>query len=65
MKRFERLTLKHSDKINEKETARRRDETIKRMLSTPPKPHAPLKSEKKPPKKKKAAKRKTKGKEPG
>jgi hypothetical protein len=47
------------------ETARRRDETIKRMLATPPKPHAPLKAKKKSPAKKAAAKRKTKGKDPG
>ncbi|MEQ1867142.1 MAG: hypothetical protein ABL996_21070 [Micropepsaceae bacterium] len=39
-------------------TAQRRDETIRRMLATPPKPHAPLKATKRKAKKKKAPKRK-------
>jgi hypothetical protein len=39
--------------MNEKQIAERRDETIKRMLSTPPAPHKPVTS-----KKKKAAKKK-------
>lgn len=47
------------------EAARRRDETIKRMLATPPLKHADEKHPRKKPQKKKAAKRKTKGKEPG
>jgi hypothetical protein len=31
------------DQYSEQEIARRRDETIKRMLNTPPKPHAEMK----------------------
>jgi hypothetical protein len=38
---------------SDKETAERRDAALKRMLSTPPKPHKPLR------KKKKAKKKKT------
>jgi hypothetical protein len=32
-----------SDQYSEKETAQRRDAVIKRMLSTPPKPHSEMK----------------------
>jgi hypothetical protein len=31
------------DQFSEKETARRRDAVIKRMLQTPPKPHSEMK----------------------
>jgi len=35
-----------NDQYSEKETARRRDAVIKRMLATPPKPHSEMKVEK-------------------
>jgi hypothetical protein len=34
---------KDSDQYSEKETAARRDATIKRMIAMPPKPHAKMK----------------------
>jgi hypothetical protein len=49
---------KKDNKSSEVETARRRDETIKRMLSTPPLKHTDEKHPRKNPAKKKAAKRK-------
>jgi len=32
-------TSKDQDELTEEEAAKRRDETLKRMLNTPPKPH--------------------------
>jgi hypothetical protein len=47
------------DFMSGKEIARRRDETIKRMLATPPVKHADEKHPRKKPAKRKAAKRKS------
>ena len=38
-------TTKDQDKLTKKETAKKRDETLKRMLNTPPKPRPPSKRE--------------------
>lgn len=46
--------------FNEKETARRRDAVIKRMLNTPPKPHSEMKLGKSRGKPNKTARRKRK-----
>ena len=32
--------MKNADEYNDAETVKRRDEVLKRMLNTPPKPHA-------------------------
>jgi hypothetical protein len=48
-----------NEQYSEKETAARRDETIKRMIAMPPKPHSEMKIGDKA-KKKKAAKKKKK-----
>lgn len=48
-----------SDTLSEAETARRSEAALKRMLSTPPKHHAPLKKKPKP-SRAKAASRKAK-----
>jgi len=37
------MERKSDDRYDEQETAHRRDAVIKRMLSTPPKPHAEMK----------------------
>jgi len=42
--------------LTEKEIAKRRDETLKRMLKTPPKPHSEIAGKTKPTEKKKPAK---------
>jgi hypothetical protein len=34
--------MKSKDEIDPKEVARRRDEALRRALSTPPKPHKPI-----------------------
>jgi hypothetical protein len=39
--------MDEDDKFNEKETAARRDATIKRMIAMPPKPHSKMKIGKK------------------
>jgi hypothetical protein len=35
--------IKNDDQYSERETARRRDAVIKKMLATPPKPHSEMK----------------------
>jgi hypothetical protein len=40
---------KTNENYSEKETAARRDATIKRMIAMPPKPHSEMKVGKKPP----------------
>jgi len=42
-----RVTM-NEDNYSEKETARRADAALKRMLNTPHKPHAPLKAKQRP-----------------
>jgi hypothetical protein len=37
------VPTKNDDQYSDKETARRRDAVIKRMLATPPKPHSKMK----------------------
>jgi hypothetical protein len=60
------LPSKDPDQLSKSEAAKRRDETIRRMIATPPLKHADEKHpRKKPPKKKAAKKRKTKRKDPG
>jgi hypothetical protein len=49
---------KPDDQYSEKETAARRDATIKRMIAIPPKPHSEMKIGKKVKKKKTAKKKK-------
>jgi hypothetical protein len=51
------MSGKSADEYSEKETAARRDATIKRMIAMPPKPHAEMKVGKKKPKKSKPKKK--------
>jgi hypothetical protein len=53
-----------NDSYSEQETAQRRDAVIKRMLSTPPKPHSEMKIGKAKPIKQKRPKRATKTRQP-
>jgi hypothetical protein len=46
-----------NDQFNEQETARRRDEVIKRMIAMPPKPHSEMKIKKRTPAKSQTTKR--------
>jgi len=48
------------ESYSEAETARRRDATIRNMIATPPKPHAPLKARKAKASRSKVARRKPK-----
>jgi hypothetical protein len=49
------MTKKTDDLYSDKETAERRDATIKRMIAMPPKPHAEMKVAKKVKRKKSTA----------
>jgi hypothetical protein len=41
------MSAKQADKLTEMEIARRRDDAVRRALSTPPKPHSEMKLGKK------------------
>jgi hypothetical protein len=53
------MNRKTGDQYSERETVERRDAVIKRMLGTPPKPHAEMKLGKRTGKKKKSPEKKS------